>query len=120
MKITTLALLLVFAKAQAEAPRPKAEEIWCRGVIEEFVKEGIRLDPAWPDLHDITWVRVKEPKKYAEVRIPLYTPAPNDSSPIGKIGELIRFSSYKHLLEEAKKKKEVQNQPSHPTRSARG
>ena len=105
-------LLLVCVASAAEKP---AEEVACRGVIEEFIKKGFHGDSfdGTSETLDITWVRVKSPEEFAGVRQMLLSAGPGNESPLGKVGDVVSFRSPRSTLESAKSelKKEPNERP---------
>lgn len=113
-------ILLVCLAAAAEKP---TEEVACRGVIEEFIKNGFHggsLDGASETL-DITWVRVKAPEGYAGVRQMLLSSESGNESPLGKVGDVVSFISPRSTLDSAKseqKREPISERSASPEREA--
>jgi hypothetical protein len=119
MKMSLLCFVLVGALGAADRPADvSVEEVACRGVIEEFVKEGFHGDAfdGSDGTFDITWVRVKEPEEFAGVRQMLLSRSSGSTSPLGKIGDVVSFRSPRSTLEAAKSdEKKKPNQLPEPT-----
>jgi hypothetical protein len=116
MKASLLFLGLVVGLGAADRPST-IEEVACRGVIEEFVKEGFHGDSfTGPgETFDITWVRVREPEEFAGVRQMLLSRPSGKSSPFGKVGDVISFRSPRATLESESGRTKKPNQSLQPT-----
>ena len=114
MKMLLFCLVLVGAFGAADRP---AEEVACRGVIEEFVQDGFHGDAfdGSDGTFDITWVRVKEPEEFAGVRQMLLSRGSGSTSPLGKVGDVISFRSPRPTLEAAKSGEKKPNQTAQTT-----
>ena len=105
----------LFAAGDAGQEPPAIE---CRGVIEEFVKDGFQgfSTDGGCEILDITWVIVSSPEEFSGVRHMLLSRSPDGTSPYGKIGDRITFSAYRSTLEGEARVDKRPNQALQPTR----
>ena len=112
-----LSLVIASNLFAAGVVEPEPPSIECRGVIEEFVKDGFQgfSTDGGCEILDITWVIVSSPEEFSGVRHMLLSRSPDGTSPYGKIGDRITFSAYQSTLEGEARVKKWPNQAPEPT-----